>query len=78
MLVGPTVQHSRMQSAIRLAILLGLRLLAILLPPAQACCNSLDLFTINELGSFSLINSKRPASAGRFCFWEIDFTGSGD
>jgi len=31
-------------------------------------CISTDRFTVSKTGSFSLIYSKRPASAGRFCF----------
>jgi hypothetical protein len=38
-----------------------LRALAILLVPAQACCNSLDGFTISEPCSFSLVNSIQSA-----------------
>src|SRR5207247_2215619 len=69
---GTTFQNA---VGFKVGVPLEIRLLTILLPPAQACCNSPDLFTISELGSFSLINRKRPASAGRFCFSEIDFTG---
>jgi hypothetical protein len=48
------VRYSRAPSAISLAILKELRLLAILLPPATAQCTSLDLFIISEAGSSSL------------------------
>ena len=54
MLVGPMVRHSRIQSAIRLGILLELRAPGDPTTPGVGVLTiPLSLFTINELGSFS-------------------------